>query len=158
MKAPIAVVLIALCAVLQPAVANSQDQNEKLTYLDETGNPIKQKKAVFLQQVIRFDDTLWELNFYRMHGPRIKSFRSRDDQGNILNGRFVSYSASGGTDTIGEYVNGKRYGVWSIYTATSRISAKQKYENGDSGTGRRRFYCGYAGAYPGELGLGEPVG
>jgi TonB family protein len=131
MKAPITVVLIALYAILSPAVARSQDQNEKLTYLDETGNPVKEKKAVFLQQVIHIDDTLWELDFYHIHGPRIKSFRCRDEQGKILNGRFVSYSASGWADTIGEYVNGKRSGFWSIYALMGRIAAQQKYENGD---------------------------
>jgi protein TonB len=131
MKAPITIVLIALYAVLSPAVSRSQDQNEKLTYLDETGNPIKPKKAVFLQQVIQFDDTLWELNYYIMHGPRIKSFRCRDEQGKTLNGRFVSYSASGGADTIGEYVNGNRNGIWNIYATTGRLAAQQKYENGD---------------------------
>jgi TonB family protein len=131
MKATITIVLLALYAVFAPAVAHSQDQNEKLSYLDETGNPIKEKKAVFLQQVIQFDDTLWELNFYRMHGPRIKSFRCRDEQGKILNGRFVSYSASGSADTIGEYTNGKQTGFWNIYTMTGRLIAQQKYENGD---------------------------
>jgi TonB family protein len=131
MKAPFSIVLIALYAILFPAAANSQIQNEKLIYLDETGNPIKEKKAVLLRQVVQFNDTLWEINFYRMHGPRIKSFRSRDEQGSILNGRYVSYSASGWADTIGEYVNGKKVAFWSIYGTSGRLAGQQKYENGE---------------------------
>lgn len=132
MKAPNTFVALAFCAFLFPFSGHAQAyRGEKLAYLDATGNPAKEKKAVLLQQTIQFNDTLWEFNFYRMHGPRLKSFRCRDAQGNIFNGRFISYSSFGRADTIGEYSNGKRTGQWNIFSSQGRLTARQQYMDGE---------------------------
>jgi periplasmic protein TonB len=124
--------LLTICfAVALPVLTCAQTyRNEKVTYLDDAGNPIKQKKATSLQQVVHFDDTLWEFNSYRMHGPRIRSFRSSDDNGTVLNGRYVTYSAAGSADTMGAYVKGRREGIWSIYNLKGRMLAQQLYQDG----------------------------
>jgi protein TonB len=105
-------------------------RNEKIAYLDADGRPSKEKKAAYLQQVIQFNDTLWEHNFYVFRGHKLSSVRCRDAAGNVLNGRYATYSVFGTLDTLGEYANGKRNGEWSIYTTFGRLLARQFYQNG----------------------------
>src|SRR5215469_15539548 len=85
-------------------------QKEMVVYLDENGHPTKEKKAAEIHQIIQFNDTLWEFNIYPVDRPRIKSYRTRDAAGKILNGLYISYRFFGQVDTVGSYVNGKRNG------------------------------------------------
>jgi len=104
--------------------------NQKLTYLDENGQPTKEKKASFLRQQAQISDTLWENNFYKIKGPRIISIQSTDPAGNTRNGRYVTYSESGRADTIGTYSNGTKTGRWDIYTLKGRLAEAQFYKDG----------------------------
>jgi periplasmic protein TonB len=104
-------------------------QNEKLAYLDAEGNPAKEKKAIILKQVVQLDDTVWEINFYLKNGPRLKSYRSKDAIGTLLNGQYVSYN-NGRADTIGNYEKGLRTGHWNILTPKGAVVAQQLYEDG----------------------------
>lgn len=131
MKAPITVVLAATLWVLPYTSLSQAYKNEKVLYLDDDGHPAKEKRATILHQIIQFNDTLWEHNFYHQHGHRISSFRSSDANGNVLNGRFVSYSYNGIIDTFGNYKSGKRDGQWSIYTLTGRLLGHLMYKEGD---------------------------
>lgn len=105
-------------------------KSDKVTYLDGAGQPIKEKKAKFLQQVVQLDDTLWELNYYFRNGPRVKSFRCSDPEGHVLNGRYISYTVLGTADTVGNFAGNKRSGIWDIYTPAGKLVARQKYEDG----------------------------
>jgi protein TonB len=125
----IAPVLVLVLALSHSGVAQAY-KNEKVTYLDDSGQPIKEKKARFLHQVVQLEDTLWELNYYFRHGPRFKSFHCSDPEGHVLNGRYISYTTAGTADTVGHFAGNKRSGIWDIYTPTGRLAAQQKYEDG----------------------------
>jgi protein TonB len=105
-------------------------KNEKLIYLDASGNRIKEKSAVVLEQVIKLEDTLWEINLYRIGGPRFRTMRCSDPDGNMLNGQSVYYNAIGEIDTVGSYSKNSRVGHWNIYTSKSRLLAQQLYADG----------------------------
>jgi hypothetical protein len=105
-------------------------QKENIIYLDDNGQQVKEKKASFVEQVIQFNDTLWEYNFYRKNGPRITSIRSSDADGKVWNGRYVAYSPFGRPDTIGNYTQGLRSGEWSYFTPMGRLLELRFYKNG----------------------------
>lgn len=105
-------------------------QNEKVIFLNENGQPAKEKKAAFQRQIIQVDDTLWEYNLYRKNGPRISSIRTSDADGKIRNGRFIAYSAGGRIDSVGHYARGLRTGDWSYYTYSGRLLQRRHYDHG----------------------------
>jgi len=39
-------------------------QKENIIYLDDNAQPANEKKAAFVEQVVQFNDTLWEYNGY----------------------------------------------------------------------------------------------
>ena len=120
--APLALIFC-LSAIAQPY------QNEKLSYLNEDGNPVREKKAALIRQVVQVSDTLWETNLYRKNGPRISSRRSRDAGGTVLNGTYLTYRADGWADTLGRFHNGKRDGLW-IVLAKQRTVFELRYREG----------------------------
>lgn len=63
-------------------------------------------------------------------GPCRRSYRTSDAAGNVLNGRYVSYTASGYADTLGYYVNGRRNGLWTIYRPDGRMAHLWRYKDG----------------------------
>ncbi len=105
--------LLALALAIFKFLAAQGYQNEKIDYLDAEAKPAKEKKAILLKQVVQLADTVWEINFYLKNGPRLKSYRSRDAIGSLLNGQYISYN-NGRADTMGNYENGLRAGHWNI--------------------------------------------
>ncbi len=131
MTTPITIVLTAALWALPQLGLTQVYKNEKVVYLDADGNSTKEKRAVSLEQIIPFGDTAWQINLYRMYGPRIKSFWCSDPDGKLLNGSYISYSANGRRDTSGHYKRGQRSGHWYFYTAAGRTAGSQFYENGE---------------------------
>jgi hypothetical protein len=78
MTTPITIVLTAALWALPQLGLTQVYKNEKVVYLDADGNSTKEKRAVSLEQIIPFGDTAWQINLYRMYGPRIKSFWCSD--------------------------------------------------------------------------------
>jgi hypothetical protein len=105
-------------------------RNEKITFLNEDGIPCKEKVAIFLEQQVQVNDTIWEFNSYLANGPRIKSLRTLDEKGKTWNGTYISYSRRGGIDTMGYYAKGQRAGKWFVYTAGGRVLKALYYDNG----------------------------
>lgn len=131
MKSPLTFVFGALLWAIPQSGRSQAWQNEKLIYLQADGSPAKsKKKAVAVEQIIPIADTIWEFNFYRMYGPRIKSFRSNDPDGHLLHGTYISYNPDGLRDTIGNYKNGLRSGPWVIYSGRGRSTGTQFWEDG----------------------------
>jgi hypothetical protein len=126
----IAVVLVFVPGLFQSGVAQVY-KKQTISYLDASGAPSKEMNSSFLQQRIQLDDSMWEFDFYRTGGHRLKSFQFNDGDGNRLNGRYVSYNLFGVADTIGSYENNRRAGRWSIFTTKGRLAAEQLYENGE---------------------------
>jgi periplasmic protein TonB len=121
--------LIILLTASQGASAQAY-KNEKLVWLDAAGKRTREKEAAALEQVIRLGDTLWEINLYRINGPRFRSLQSSDPDGNMLNGQYISYNGIGQIDTVGSYYKDQRTGIWNIYTPKGRLAARQSYKNG----------------------------
>jgi hypothetical protein len=106
---------------------------ETFIYYDESGNIVKQKKAVLMRQTIQINDSIWETNIYRINKPRMVSFQSTTEDGRLFNGRYIHYDIYGNADTVGFYVMGKREGIWRIsddLMRGGRMIAEQLYEHG----------------------------
>jgi hypothetical protein len=130
MKIPFPIVLTAILWTLPKLGLTQAYKNEKVVYLDAGGNPVKEKRAATIEQIIPLGDTVWEINYYRMFGPRIRSYRCSDPEGQMLNGNYYTYSANGLLDTIGMYKNGQRSGYWFFFTGPGRKTGKQYYADG----------------------------
>ena len=123
-----AAILTILLALAQLSHAQAY-KNEKVIYLDANGEKTKEKNAVALEQLIKIEDTLYQINFYRMDGPMFKSFRANDPDGNALTGEYRSYDAEGQIDSSGAYHAGKRDGKWSVIS-NGRYTQELLYNRG----------------------------
>lgn len=103
---------------------------EKLLFLNEDGKPVKEKKAVILQQQLRVNDTCWEFNTYQVLGPRIISIQFSDEKGITPNGRYLVYNPKGYCDTVGYYNHGLRDRDWRVLTSAGRTLRQLTYNNG----------------------------
>ena len=130
MKTPLTLVLAALLWASPKSGHTQAYKSEKLTYLDANGNSVKKRQAVAVQQVIQLSDSLWEINSYKMYGPRTLSARYSDPDGRIPNGTYITYYPTGLCDTIGEYNHGIRTGIWYFNAPSGRTAGTQFYGNG----------------------------
>jgi protein TonB len=130
MNTPLTFVLLAMLSAIPRPGLSQVYKNEKLIFLDDNGHRTEEKTATVLHQIIQFNDTLWEHNFYHEHGHCFSSVCCNDADGNVLNGRFVSYSLFGTADTVGDYSKGRRNGEWRFFTPTGRLLGYQMYQDG----------------------------
>ena len=124
MKKPLLPFLLCLLC----SFAHAQDDNNKLIYLDAAGAPVKAKHAKRLRQINRLNDSLYEINLYKMDGPRISSIQSNTADGAVPDGYWISYDARGYADTIGHFDRGERDGYWTL-KQEGRYLGKQYYEH-----------------------------
>lgn len=126
------VTLISSCQFLFSQRASAQGYiPEKIKYFDTGGNSTLEKKAVLIEQILQFDDTLWERNEYPVGKPKRRTLRYSDPECKILNGRYLTYNEAGKVDTFGNYSKGKRSGYWYMYTPQGRMMAEQYYDDGE---------------------------
>lgn len=57
--------------------------------------------------------------------------QSTDEEGNDLNGRYITYDRKGFADTLGVYVHGRREGPWLVMTPKIRVLCVFTYKNGE---------------------------
>ena len=48
--------------------------NDQVWYLNKKGEEVKEKKAVFLFQIRKMNDTSWENDLYEIFGPVVRKF------------------------------------------------------------------------------------
>lgn len=116
--------LIVLCTTL---LSNAQ---QKLIYLDDNGKSVSEKKAVTLEQHIKINDTLYEVNTYAVDGPRSTSIQYSDPKGENLNGRYITYDHKGIGQSVGAYARGLKEGPWYILTSKGRVLRTETWHNG----------------------------
>ncbi len=114
-------------ALLSAYVSRAQ---EKIVFLNEDGKSVKEKQAVTLEQHLKLNDTLWEVNTYSVNGPRSYSMQFSDEKGRVLNGRYIAYDRKGFCDTVGVYAQGQREGDWFVMTTKGRVLRSLTYSNG----------------------------
>ncbi len=102
---------------------------EIISYINENGESVKEKKASFLVQKHKLNDTSWEFHIYKVFGSMIKSFYTKDEQGMIKNGYYYSKIDNGG-DTIGSFTNNQKDKQWKIRTPTYRLLKELEYDKG----------------------------
>jgi protein TonB len=102
---------------------------EKIIYYNENGKAVKEKQAVLLEQNLKLNDTLWEVNLYSINGPRRVSMQCSDEKGAMLNGTYISYDRKGFCDTLGVYVHGLREGRWLVMTQKGRVLRELEFSN-----------------------------
>jgi protein TonB len=66
-------------------------QNELVSFVDDHGQPAKERKATLLIQRLKINDSIWIFNFYELYGPRLISFQSKDEEGKTKNGYFTKF-------------------------------------------------------------------
>jgi periplasmic protein TonB len=105
-------------------------ENETVTFVNKKGEEVKEKKAVFLIQKKRSNNKLWEINTYAIFGPMLTSIQTKDENGGIKNGVYISYQ-SGIIDTIGYFKNNQKDSTWRIFTnsATNPVLKELEYKN-----------------------------
>ncbi|MBS1601876.1 MAG: energy transducer TonB [Bacteroidetes bacterium] len=108
----------------------SNAQQQKLIYLDDNGKSVSEKKAVTLEQHLKINDTLYEVNTYTVDGPRSTSIQYSDPKGETLNGRYITYDRKGYGLTVGTYSHGLKEGNWFVLTSKSRVLRTEIYHNG----------------------------
>lgn len=90
------------------------------------GNSVTEdvKKAKFLVVLEQVNDTSFQRLDYNFAGPMetLTTFRDRDLK--ILNGNYADYNTNGYLATTGQYVNGKKDGLWYAYNDTSKAITK----------------------------------
>jgi TonB family protein len=118
--------LICLVFLFQFINLNAQ---ENLTYFDENGQKTTEGKSSVLLQRVKLNDTLWQFNVYDTKGPRIKTIQSNNENGNIVNGEYITYDFGGYIDTLGYAYNNTKEKTWEIY-AHGRLVKQITYENG----------------------------
>jgi protein TonB len=87
-------------------------------------------KARYILRELKFNDTCYQWDTYYVSGPLIKSAVSKDDKGQIGNGRFVFYNEKGRADSIGYYVNGLRHGSWKYLNNSNKVVYEKVYDKG----------------------------
>ena len=115
-------VLALLCALYTCA-------QEKIIYLDTSGNPVKEREALLLEQRVKRDDTCWEINRYAIDGPRITSRQFLDEEYKQIHGRYIVYGPSGSVDTVGKYLHGLRDGRWFVFSPDGIVLRQLIYRN-----------------------------
>ena len=118
---------LTLTLLLLTLLSNAQ---QKLIYLDDNGKSVSEKKAVTLEQHVKINDTLYEVNTYAVDGPRATSMQYSDSKGETLNGRYITYDRKGRGQTVGQYSHGQKEGTWYQLTSTSRVLRAEIYQNG----------------------------
>src|SRR5580698_10436284 len=105
-------------------------QNETVTFVNKKGEEVKEKKAVFLIQKLKLNDSLWEFNIYAILGPRLQSFHATEESGSIKNGNYISYQ-DGMADTTGFFKNNRKDGKWAVFTHSvpNHIIKQLEYKN-----------------------------
>ena len=121
---------LTLTLILISTVLLSQAQQQKLIYLDDNGKSVSEKKAVTLEQHLKINDTLYEVNTYTIDGPRSTSIQYSDPKGEILNGRHITYDRKGYGLTVGNYAHGLKEGNWYVLTSKSRVLRTDIYHSG----------------------------
>jgi len=91
---------------------------------------VKEKKASYLIQIRKMNDTLWENNTYIIYGPVIKTYFTKDSMGLIKNGAYYSKISSGG-DTTGYYTNNEKDKQWNIRNSKYRLFKQLEYVKGN---------------------------
>ncbi len=109
-------------------ICMAQDK-ETISYMNENGEPVKEKKARYLLQKRKINDTLWELSTYELYGPLVKTIHAKDENCLIKNGGYYAKISTGG-DTVGYFANNQKDKDWVIRTSTDRILKKLEYANG----------------------------
>jgi hypothetical protein len=104
---------------------------EKIIFLNEKAKAVKERQAVILEQHLKLNDTIWETNLYYINGPRSLSMQSTDEEGDDLNGRYITYDRKGFADTLGVYVHGRRDGPWLVMTPEIRVLCVFNYKDGE---------------------------
>jgi periplasmic protein TonB len=103
--------------------------NETVIFLNDQGITVKERKATYLQQQFQVSDSLWEVNLYRLKGPKVLSYQTKDKQGTIKNGDYTTYHY-GFRDTMGRYANNIRIGKWILFSPANTVVKELNYDQG----------------------------
>ena len=123
---PVLFIFFILTSFYAAAQENSLTQ---VLFYDANWKPAKPKKAAFLLEKKYINDTLWEWNYYKIKSPRYLSVQYKDQKGSAMNGHYITYTPGGYPDTSGYYLNGKKYGEWTVMASNHQLLYHLQYLN-----------------------------
>jgi protein TonB len=94
---------------------------------DDHGITDQIDKAKYLIVEKRVNDSAFERLDYHFAGSMIQRATYQDKNLSVLNGLYFEYGSGGYLATSGQYVNGKRDGLWYAYDDTAKIITKYTF-------------------------------
>ncbi|MEO8733104.1 MAG: hypothetical protein ABI373_02110, partial [Flavobacteriales bacterium] len=106
--------------------ARSQDQR---VFLDEALHPVEQTEAVFYAEIVGPDSGRIQARIMAMDGllKAIGDFKEADMM--TPDGYFTYYYPSGSVESEGNYVKGRKDGLWLRYDSAGQALAEKIYDS-----------------------------
>lgn len=113
-------------------------------YYDWRWEPIEPASARFYEEVEMKDSAWKRIVYYLRERSQKMSGNYRDSSCTIPNGKFRYYHPNGIADSVGEYRDGKKEGLWLAFHSNGMIADSAMYINGNKvGTAFRWHKNGY---------------
>lgn len=117
-----------LAALLSSGLATGAAHAQR-SYLDAVLDPCSKGQAAFYLEPGGKDGTGgYVAKIYAMDGVLKADGQYADEQYRVPNGHFIFYFPNGKTESEGEYVNGRKDGVWSRHDQWGRDLAEKVYD------------------------------
>lgn len=101
-------------------------------YYDYAWHPTEDIGRARYYALIEKKDSLWQRSDYFIREKKLQMFGSyRDEENKIAVGHFDYYYANGFLESTGEYVNGKKHGLWLQYHENGMMRDSSFYDNGN---------------------------
>jgi len=122
--------MLPLVALLLMSTTLRSQNNESFYVFNANWKPTKMDSAHFFLRVHKINDTCWQWDYYNYSGPLIRSERTRDKDGDVLDGVSNHYDENGRLDSTSIFRMGKKNGeFYRITTDTFHLRLKYVYRN-----------------------------
>lgn len=116
-----------LTTMICSSLVASADAQGQRTYLNEVLEPVNRSKAAYYKEPAGMDGAAYIGRIHTMAGV-LKAEGHYTDAGlEVEQGRFTFYFPDGKVESEGEYVNGKKDGVWKRYDRWGQELAEKIY-------------------------------
>lgn len=119
-------------ALMAPLTSNcafgQEDGGPERQYLSEVLTPSAKKKAVFYRELSGREGELYIGKTYSMDGKLKAEGTYSDEALNLPNGFFTFYHPNGRVESRGDYIKGKKAGIWERFDAWGQPLAEKIYD------------------------------
>ena len=101
-------------------------QTENVYWLDHTLNSVKQRKATY-KMVVSPQGSTYAVTTFDNNDQVFMKAHSVDAEGQVLDGMVTYYYPTGSIESQGEYLKGKKVGLWQRFTPRGVEKAERVY-------------------------------